>query len=169
MDSKRVFARILLFPVVLLAPFLTLGHTAAEAAALSATRDSWIDASRATRTRGTDSKIRVRSSGPVRRALVGFDVSSIPSCATVTAADLQLTIVSRGSSSRNYNVHRLTESWTEGGVSWNLRDGLAPWTSMGGRFSEIPTASAATGRWRMSRSPIPWPARSMRRWAGPGR
>ncbi len=115
MDSKHVFARILLFPLVLLALFLTLGHTAAEGA-LSATQASWIDASKVTQNKATDSKLRVRSGGPVRRTLVGFDVSSIPSCATVTAADLQLTITSRASSSRIYNVHRLTQGWTERGV-----------------------------------------------------
>ncbi len=150
MASKR------LFPLILLGILLgsvILGSIPASAgvATLPATQDSYIDAGSVTVNQGTNTRLRVRASGPVRRTLIRFDVSSIPSCATVTAADLQLTVVQKDTSSRTYNVHRLRASWKEGtglsttGVSWTYRDGVRRWTVPGGFVSEVPSDSTVTG------------------------
>jgi hypothetical protein len=112
---------------------------------LQAAQDAWIDAANVNQNKGNDSKLRVRSSGPVRRALALFDVSSIPACATVTAADLQLTLTNTGKTSRTYNVHRLTRLWTEAAATWKTAQAGTPWLTAGGDFDAAPTASSATG------------------------
>src|SRR5690349_13799576 len=80
---RRVFSLTLVAVcVTLLAPH----GTRADSSTLAATQDAWIDASHPTQNKGNDTKLRVRSSGPVRRALVQFDLATIPACATVTSA-----------------------------------------------------------------------------------
>src|SRR5439155_20220928 len=124
----------------------------AAATTLAATQSAWIDASSPTQNKGTDSNLRVKASGPVKRALVKFDVSQIPACAPVVSADLQLYVTDRSSvtASRRYDAHRVDESWVEGsgstnGVSWSRRDGVLSWAAAGGTFGAIPTASTLTG------------------------
>src|SRR6185295_9182270 len=95
--------------------------------------------------KGSDTKLHVRSSGPLRRATIQVDLSSIPQCAKVNAADLQLTITNKGSSSRTYNVHRLAPVWSEPAVTWNSCQAGLRWLAAGGDFSASATASAATG------------------------
>src|SRR5438093_13022004 len=125
MSSKRGLAGI-----VLVMCTLSLSFTAATAATtMVSTESAWIDASVPLQNKGTDSTVRVRASGPVRRSTVQFDLSNIPGCAPIISADLQLVLTAKSSVSRIYNAHRLTESWIEGtssanGVSWNLRDGV---------------------------------------------
>src|SRR5262249_50434532 len=87
----------------------------------------------------------VRSSGPVRRALLQFTVSSIPACATVTAADLQLKLTNVAKSARTHTVHRLTRSWTEAVVSWKSAQSATAWTTPGADFTATATAASATG------------------------
>src|SRR5437867_566060 len=98
---------------ITVAVFLALGlaprHAAyADTLTLSPNQDAWIDASNVNQNKGRDTKLHVRSSGPVRRTLVQFNLSSIPQCAVVAAADLQLTVASKGNASRIYNAHQLT-------------------------------------------------------------
>jgi hypothetical protein len=112
---------------------------------LVATQDAWIDAGNTTQNKGNDTKLRVKSSGPVRRTLVQFSLSSIPACATVTAADLQLTLTNKGNTSRTHNAHRLTRSWTETAVTWKTAQSATLWTAAGGDFNAAATASTATG------------------------
>src|SRR6266481_4582184 len=57
---------------------------------LGAKQDAWIDATSVTQNKGTDTKLRVRSSGPVRHTLIQFDVSSIPGGSCVSAATLKM-------------------------------------------------------------------------------
>ena len=50
------------------------------------------------------------------------------------------------------DVFRLTESWTEGGVTWNTRDGSTAWGSAGGSYdgairATTTTAGSGTGVW----------------------
>ena len=124
----------------------------ADTVTLPAAHDSWIDQNRPTQNKGTDAKLRVRSSGPIRRTLVQFNLASIPAGARITAADLQLTFVSikttTGLTPRTYNANRLTKPWVEStngtltGVTWNSANGLL-WTTPGGDFVG-PTASSLT-------------------------
>jgi hypothetical protein len=92
-----------------------------------------------------------------RRTLLRFDLSSIPTNATVVSATLtlQVTRVPGALGTVNHAVHRLTASWVEGTVvgsgaggqaiagttSWNSREHPSvPWTTPGGDF--FPSASA---------------------------
>jgi hypothetical protein len=102
---------------------------------------SWIDAGHPNQNKYKDDKLWVRNSGPVRRTLVQFNLSSMPRCAQVLAADLQLTIVRKGSTSRRYDVHRLTRSWVGKGVTWS-NSGAGAWSLPGADFDGTPTASA---------------------------
>ena len=53
------------------------------------------------------------------RGLAKFDIAAIPAGATITAASLRATITDyHGTGSKQYRVHRATESWTEGGATW---------------------------------------------------
>lgn len=97
-----------------------------------------------------------------RRALLKFDISSLPANAFVTAATLSIT-GSRGSSS-GFDLHRLTADWGEGSTlgagtgggrpsagqngdaTWNSRFlGTFTWNNAGGDFSSTVTASANIG------------------------
>ena len=86
---------------------------------ITAAADSWIASDRPTENHGADTTLRVRNAAPTRRAIVQIDLSSVPACAKITSADLQLTIHDRGRTSRTYEVHQVTSAWNElGGVSW---------------------------------------------------
>ncbi len=94
------------------------------------------------------------------RTLLQFDLSSIPSTASITNANLKLvaTTVRTAGSARDISVYRITNAWDEGttttnntvGISsWNTRAaGPITWTTAGGDFNataEATTSVAATG------------------------
>lgn len=104
------------------------------------------------------------------RALVQFDLSSIPSNAVIESVTLQFSTGTSGMSVQPISVYKLTETWIEGttsfcafsgpcntagiaiasggiDVTWNERSysegaNTNPWTTLGGVF--ISTASAAS-------------------------
>jgi len=78
-------------------------------------------------------------SGYENRGIVIFDLSSIPSEAQVTSATLYLHEYSTQGTTRTIGVHRVTSSWTEGGVTWNSRDGTTDWGTAGGDFISTAT------------------------------
>lgn len=99
----------------------------------------------------------------VRRLLVKFDVSAIPSNATVQAVSLQMTIVRVSNISpadSTHTLHRLNNSWVQGSglgggaggqiiagaASWLYRQtpSLA-WTAPGGDYVGAPSASTYVG------------------------
>lgn len=72
------------------------------------------------------------------RSLVQFDLSSIPSEATVSSATLKLYHAVRSAAEPAGRViwaYRLTQSWTETGATWNSYDGINPWTTLGGDYT----------------------------------
>lgn len=85
--------------------------------------------------------------GTDRRALVAFDLSSIPSGATITSASLQLTIfngsVDVGST---YGLHPMLTSWVEGNKAGNngaaASAGEATWNTSGTSAWGAPGGSA---------------------------
>ena len=96
------------------------------------------------------------SSGNLRRALLHFDVSSIPSDATIVQATLTVD-ADRAASGASFTntAHRLTADWTEGSsfsmgqgapamagdVTWRDRSfGVSSWTNPGGDFDAMPSA-----------------------------
>jgi len=80
------------------------------------------------------------------RGLIRFDLSPIPSGATIDSATLHLFLSENiGGTDKTQNVHRVTASWTESGATWNSRDTGTPWTTPGGDYVSTPTESASTG------------------------
>ncbi|HZS38122.1 MAG TPA: DNRLRE domain-containing protein [Polyangia bacterium] len=103
-----------------------------------------------------------QASGSKRRAVMHFDVSSIPSNATITSVTLTLylDLVADGSD-RTCTLHRLTDDWGEGtsfssggmcaasttnDATWiHEFYSSTDWTSAGGDYSATASASASCG------------------------
>ncbi|MCH8066075.1 MAG: DNRLRE domain-containing protein [Chloroflexi bacterium] len=69
---------------------------------------------------GADAELTVKAdSGKVKRALVSFDVSSIPSGSTINSATLTLCLSANPGSTRTHELRRITSSWLETVVVWN--------------------------------------------------
>ena len=70
---------------------------------------------------GTNRKLEVKVSAPTKqnRSYLQFDISSIPAGATIDSATLKLCVNKAGDAGRNYDVHRITGSWTELGIVHN--------------------------------------------------
>jgi glucose/arabinose dehydrogenase len=105
-----------------------------------------------------------------RRALIAFDLSSIPTDAIVSAAEVVVQISFGQGSNDPMKLHRLNESWGEGtsnsgaqggqGVAaaagdatWNSRfHNTTPWTTPGGTFEATASATAVGN----TSGPITW-------------
>ncbi|NYZ79230.1 DUF2341 domain-containing protein, partial [Candidatus Micrarchaeota archaeon] len=70
---------------------------------------------------GTLQYLSVRSSnaGDVRRIFLLFDLSVIPSSATITDANLSLYMFVAPTNNRTYNANNTSNSWTETGITWS--------------------------------------------------
>lgn len=95
----------------------------------------------------------------LRRALIRFNLSSIPAGSTITGVSLRLTVtnISGGASSTAAStLHRVTASWVEGNgfgsgvggqvvagaASWSFREtATLAWTTPGGDFAATESAS----------------------------
>jgi N-acetylneuraminic acid mutarotase len=83
------------------------------------TADSYVYQQTATTNYGTGTLMYAQArTGQARRSLVQFDISSIPSGSTINSATLEL-YATAVSGSQTLNVHRITGTWTETGVTWN--------------------------------------------------
>lgn len=80
----------------------------------------------------------VVASGDVTRAVLAFDLSAIPVGATIDSVSLSLvtTTLDAGSVSQTltFNLHQLTQTFTNTGVTWTSRDGTNNWNTAGGTF-----------------------------------
>jgi len=145
-----------LFLASVLAAYAVAPHSAlATTVTLPASQDSWVEQANQSTNHGGDTTLRVQGgTGPTakKRALVQFDLSSIPACASVSSAILKLQIGS-STTSTTHEVRAITQSWTEGGVTWLSRDGTNSWSAAGGAFSGTVTANATTGT---AAGPITW-------------
>jgi hypothetical protein len=102
-------------------------------------------------------------SNTLRRALIQFDVSGIPSTATITSVQVKLYLVRTGdSTSHTYSLHPVSDSWGEGNSGTTMTNGCVSavsndstwlhrfysgttWTSSGGDFGAASqTASIGT-------------------------
>jgi len=77
---------------------------------------------------------------------VEFNVSSIPAGATVDSATLTLCATAVPSSTKTYEVHRVTASWVEGSVTWDTQPAVAASATT----SATTPASAACMTWTVT-------------------
>lgn len=95
----------------------------------------------------TDMKVKAKT-GELRRSILSFDLSTLPSGSIINSCNLKLYMSSAPNSSRTYGVHRLSSfenTWTETGVTWNNYKSGSAWGTAGGDFNAGATATAATG------------------------
>ena len=93
--------------------------------AVLASGDTYVRQGRANKNFGDEESLHLRARSP-RRVLVQFDQEAIQNAvgdATLLAAELELSITSNGNKwgrrGRSVAVHRMTQSWTEAGATWN--------------------------------------------------
>ena len=130
----------------------------AAVAQLTAVQDTYIRSAGTTSNYGNSTSLVVdRSGGSLgnQRALLQFDLSTIPVGATITGATLQMQ-ATQNSGAFNVNVYRVTESWVEGSsnggagqANWNNRAPGQAWASAGGTVDSATihgtSSTAATG------------------------
>ena len=94
---------------------------------LIAGSDARVQEKNGTTNYGTATTLKVQSwkNGNNIRTFVQFDVSSIPAGSTVSSATLTLCATTVPSSTRTYDAHLVTSSWSEGSVTWNTQPSVA--------------------------------------------
>jgi RHS repeat-associated protein len=127
----------------------------AQATTLYATADTYLKSGAANQNVGSETVLRVQSSGN-NRALVRFDHAAIAAAVgsgSIVSATLELYVASNGnnwgSTGRTVDVHRLSANWTEAGATWSCPVDSNPSNSSadcsptwgGGSFAAPPTAS----------------------------
>ena len=91
------------------------------------------------------------TSGDYLRSALAFDLSAPAlSGATINSATLTFYVRSSDSSSQNtsitLNLHELSSSFTNAGVTWNSRDGTNSWLTPGGDFGGILATASGNPR-----------------------
>ena len=94
----------------------------------AADADSYVSSGSTSSNFGSATTLNVQASGVLgsdMRTFVEFSLSScsIPASSLVTAASLELYLYGAPNAGRTYDVHRVTASWTETGITWNNQPG----------------------------------------------
>ncbi|HOE97876.1 MAG TPA: DNRLRE domain-containing protein [Candidatus Sumerlaeota bacterium] len=132
--------------------------------AYDGTRDTTIFAENTNSNGGGEHLFAGTTASPsARRALIGFDLSSIPDGAQIIAAELGLTVSKTNAGLSAQALHRLTQDWGEGtakgpgeegagapsqpgDATWvSARRQSADWATPGGDFVAQPSAVATAG------------------------
>jgi hypothetical protein len=108
---------------------------------VTAEADAWIEQKSPSQNKGTDSVLKVMSkSGDSNlRALVRFNLPTMPAGCQIDTAKLRLFAGSASSSERTLEAWRLDGSWTENGVTWGnapATTGTAATTTSGTGYRE---------------------------------
>ena len=83
-------------------------------------QDSFLDQGSPGANYGSDGELSAKDSvGDDKRAVFRYDLSSIPLGSTITSATAYYYVTAQDDSGNPVNIHRITDSWTEGGVTWN--------------------------------------------------
>lgn len=92
----------------------------------------------------------------IRRLLIKFDLSSIPSNATFSAATLRLydTGTDVTDNARTMNVHRLLRAFTETTATWNTTDGSTNWGTAGADNTTTDRETGTVGTISMPNPPV---------------
>ncbi|MCX7671674.1 MAG: DNRLRE domain-containing protein, partial [Anaerolineae bacterium] len=106
--------------------------------------DAYIKKEKPDERRGTDPELRVKGeANKLKRALLRFDLSSLPSDAIISSATLSLFVKAASGGALTINARRVTQSWNETEVTWKARDKAAGllWTTQGGDYDATVAAS----------------------------
>jgi outer membrane protein assembly factor BamB len=110
--------------------------------------DSWIDQANPNPVspNGGSATLQVQSQNANRnqRALVQFDLSSLPNSA-IKLATLTLFMSTAPTATRNYQTRRITSLWREANATWNNRLAGTAWAAAGGDVNGAATSTTATG------------------------
>ena len=107
-------------------------------------KDSYIegDSGKQDNNNGDDDRLKTNSdASELYRALIQFEISSIPAGMTVFSALLNLELFSDSGSASVVEAYGLTQSWTEDGVTWEAYDGPNFWITPGGDYDPLRVAS----------------------------
>ena len=106
-------------------------------------------------------RVGTGGNGAIRRALIAFDLSSIPTGATIESAELTITMSRSAADETNVTLHRVERDWGEGSSDASNNEGRGAdaatddatwlhaffdatlWNSAGGDFETAPSATAA--------------------------
>src|SRR5947209_13729051 len=118
---------------------VTIDPTVSFSGKSSTTYDCWIENGSAASTNectSTNGIFKVGYDGTNDyRALLKFDLSSIPSNAQILNAEMGLRLYARSTTTGiPLGVYPATHTWTTG-ATWNTADGTAAWTTAGGDYS----------------------------------
>ncbi len=110
----------------------------------AAGKDAYISSSSPNKNYGSADPLKVQTNS--LRALIEWDLSSIPANADISSALMRLYVPSVQKTSGNtVNAHRITRIWYEDNVTWNKYDGANSWTTAGGDYSSTVWASTPVG------------------------
>ncbi len=133
-------------------PFLFLWNEhQATTTVLNSVQDTYIKLMETGNNFGASSSLIVdRESTDLQRALLQFDVSSIPVGATIYGATLNLEATTVGGL-LTVDVYQVLEGWAEGAAvgtadeaNWTLRDAGLSWSTAGGAFDPSAVSSLTT-------------------------
>lgn len=121
-----------------------------EQTAVTSTRDATINQAAPAANNGAATIVSTHTAVAAnQRSLVRFDLSTtgLNSNTAVKTSTLNLVPTIPLFISRSQEVHRITGAtdWTEGGVTWNTRNGATAWTTAGGDFDLTATDTQPSG------------------------
>ncbi|MEM4246905.1 MAG: DNRLRE domain-containing protein, partial [Candidatus Woesearchaeota archaeon] len=107
-------------------------------------KDAYISSSSPNTNYGTANPLKVQTNS--LRALISWNLSSIPTNADISSAIMQLYVPSvQKTTNNNVTVRRLVQQWYENNVTWNKYDGVNSWATAGGDYSSTVWASVLVG------------------------
>jgi hypothetical protein len=77
------------------------------------------------------------------RALLKFDLTGIPTTATITGVSLVVAIFRSNTDNSDYDLNRVLVDWSELGATWNYRTASQPWLAGGGQGGSDFVAAAS--------------------------
>src|SRR6267378_4053336 len=121
-----------------------------EQTAVTSTRDATINQAAPATNDGAATTVSTHTAlAANRRPLLQFDLSAtgLNSNTAVKTSTLNLVPTIPPFLSRTQELHRITGAtdWTEGGVTWNTRNGATAWTTAGGDFDPTATDTQSSG------------------------
>ena len=94
------------------------------------TTDTWLESANVTATHGTDIGL-YEDASPTVNGLLRFDLSAIPTSATVSAVELDLVTTTDSLESGMLETYAVLEDWDEATASWSNRTASMAWTDAG--------------------------------------